>query len=68
MIYNDVVSGVPVHDVPQRSVRRRFRVKEGGAKYAQHRTHGVLYCSESCQQAQKAREYRRRQRAKGAKP
>lgn len=68
MIYNDVAARAPYLTCHNEACGGRFRVKEGGAKYGQHRSKGVLYCSDSCQQAQKAREYRRRQRAKGAKP
>ena len=68
MIYNDVAAGAPYRRCQNEACGGRFRVKEGGAKYGQHRSKGVRYCSDSCQQAQKAREYRRRQRAKGAKP
>jgi hypothetical protein len=68
MVYNDVDTGSPYFICHNEACRRLFRHKQGGAEFGQQRSKGVLYCSESCQQAQKSREYRRRKRAEGAKP
>jgi len=69
MIYNDVAEGAPYRRCQNDNCGSRFKRKEGGSPMGQPRTIGTLwYCSVSCQEAQKAREYRRRQRQKGAKP
>jgi hypothetical protein len=63
-LWNLILENPQLHECQSETCRRRFVRQRGGAKHGQYRTTGVMYCTPACAQAQKQREYRRRQKEK----
>ena len=61
-LYRHVVENADYSLCENETCSRLFVRQIGRAKYGQHRTRGVLYCTPSCARAQAQREYRRRNR------
>ena len=61
-LYRHVVENAHYTLCENETCGRLFVRQIGRAKYGQHRTRGVLYCTPSCARAQAQREYRRRNR------
>jgi hypothetical protein len=62
-IYNHLIEQTAYRRCQNERCGRLFVHQVGRAKFGQHRTRGVLYCSSSCARAQAQRELRRRRRA-----
>ena len=65
---NDLADGAEFKRCASETCGRVFTRHSGRAKQGKYHMTGVKYCSVECARAQKQREYRRRQRQKGAKP
>jgi hypothetical protein len=67
-IHQLIVEDAPVRRCKNETCGRPFSKQvEGRAKYGQHRTVGVSFCSLACANAQSSRDYRRRHRKGGKK-
>ena len=65
---NDIADGADFKKCANETCDKIFTRHRGRAAQGKYHMTGVKYCSVECARAQKQREYRRRQRAKGAKP
>jgi hypothetical protein len=65
---NHIAEGLPYLACAADGCGRRFVRTEGYSRYGHNRLRGNKFCSVTCANRQHQREYRRRQRAKGAKP
>jgi len=65
---NDLADDAGFKRCASETCERFFTRHRGRAKQGKYHMTGVKYCSVECARAQKQREYRRRQRQKGAKP
>ncbi len=65
---NDIADDATFRQCQSETCGRWFTRHRGRATQGKYHMTGVKYCSVGCARAQKQREYRRRQRAKGAKP
>ncbi len=63
-LYNYIVAATPFAHCANEQCGRTFTRQRGRAKYGQHRSTGVRFCSHSCAKAQSERERRRRLRKK----
>lgn len=64
-LYKHIVEDTDYSVCQNETCGRLFVRQQGRAQYGQHRTRGVLYCTNSCARAQAQRAYRRRERSKG---
>jgi hypothetical protein len=66
-LYNHMVEGVSVRHCANEPCGRPFVRQRGRARFEQHRTEGIKYCSRECARAQAQRELRRRRKNEKAK-
>jgi hypothetical protein len=65
-LFNVIAGNIPPRRCGARNCPNYF-VRQGEAEAEQHRTRGVLYCSTTCQNAERQRRFRERARAERAR-
>ncbi|MCP4307576.1 MAG: hypothetical protein GY788_22430 [bacterium] len=65
-VFNLFQESLPVRRCANENCQQRFQRQDGRAETDQRRTTGVLFCSKSCNDAQKQRDYRRRKKKEAA--